>query len=234
MAENGFRGRWRRWLSLLSDLSHVGGLLWLCAGGSVIGAGTTFLAWLNQNPELAIFSTGFLIAFLLMGFSLSWLAYLRTPSKLQRLADALDEAKTTLSDLKAPKAEVTPIPQAPTVPLLAVVPQNRPAPVLAVSNISRAEIDAKLSGIPQLMRNDAGKAYVGKRVRWQGQISSFMRLGLTGRVEIRFVDSSGHAMWASMEESARVRLLATDETITVDGIISEPDHFTLFPADLIE
>ena len=233
MPNTGFQ-RARGWLSLVSDLLQVGWTLWFLLGSFVIAAGAAVVARFSQNPELAIFSLGFLGAFLLMIGAVSLLAYLRTPSKLQRLAGALDEAKTALSNLKAPEAAANPIPQAPTAPLLAVVPQNKPAPVLAVSNISRAEIDAKLSGIPQLMRQEAGKAYVGKRVRWQGKISSFMRLGLTGRVEIRFVDSSGHAMWTSMEESARVRLLATGEAITVDGIISEPDHFTLFPAELIE
>jgi hypothetical protein len=121
-------------------------------------------------------------------------------------------------------------PPAATAPPVAAEPAA-PARVLAISNISRADIAAKLSGIPELMRSEAGTAYVGKRVRWQGKIRGFMRLG---GVQIHLTDSFENTMWASLEESARVRLLAIGETITVDGIISEPQHFTLHPAELIE
>lgn len=106
MAEERLRSRGRRWLSLISDLSQVGGVLWLCVGGSLIGAGAAIIAWLNQNPELVIFALGFLGAFLLMVGAFSLLAYLHTPSRLQLLANSLGETVTTLSNTRAILAPV--------------------------------------------------------------------------------------------------------------------------------
>ena len=41
-------------------------------------------------------------------------------------------------------------------------------------------------------------------------------------------------MWAKLKESARIRLFSKGESIAIDGIISESDNFTLYPAELIE